>query len=90
MLECYRGDPHFIEPFYHRIARNQTRLTGVAGHWICAIRPRGITRGGQHIPILSCGAKKILRLSCPEHQEWYDLWVDAFENPRGFAGHRSV
>ena len=24
-----------------------------------------------------------------DHDEWCRLWIDAFENPRGFAGHRS-
>jgi len=24
-----------------------------------------------------------------DYQEWCCLWIDAFENPRGFVGHRS-
>ena len=85
MLECYRGDLILLSRFTpHRSQPN----TSDRCRWSLDLRyqPTGVHTGRTAHPDFIVRSREN-----PEsvHQTWCDLWVDAFENPRGYAGHRS-
>ncbi|MCG9134389.1 phytanoyl-CoA dioxygenase family protein [Candidatus Poribacteria bacterium] len=89
MLECYRGDVVLLSRFTpHRSEPN----TSDRCRWSLDLRYQttGHHTGRTAHPDFIVRSRKNPENVLSEHQAWCDLWVDAFENPRGFAGHRSV
>ena len=89
MLECYRGDIILLSRFTpHRSQPN----TSERCRWSLDLRyqPTGHHTGRTAHPDFVVRSRKNPDTVLKDHAEWSHLWVDAFENPRGYAGHRSV
>lgn len=88
MLECYRGDIVLLSRFTpHRSQPNNSDRC----RWSLDLR---FQTTGHHTG-RTAHPEFIVRSKKPEtvltnHEEWCHLWVDAFENPRGIAKHRSI
>ena len=81
---------HFIESFHNR--HRSEPNTSDRCRWSLDLRYQTT---GQHTgrtahPDFIVRSRENPETVLSEHQEWCDLWIDAFENPRGFAGHRSI
>lgn len=87
VLECYRGDLILLSRFTpHRSQPNVSdrcrwsldlRYQTTGHHTGRTAHPEFVVRSARDPGSVLC-----------DHGAWCDLWVDAFENPRGFAGHR--
>ena len=89
MLECHRGDVILLSRFTpHRSQPNKSDRC----RWSLDLRfqTTGHHTGRTAHPEFIVRSKKKPDTVLTDHQEWCDLWVDAFENPRGVAKHRSI
>ena len=87
-LECRKGDVVFMNKYTpHRSTPNQSELC----RWSLDLRYQTT---GHHTGRTAHPDFVVRSPSNPEsvmndYDEWCRLWIDAFENPRGFVGHRS-
>jgi hypothetical protein len=89
MLECHRGDVILLSRFTpHRSQPNKSDRC----RWSLDLRfqTTGHHTGRTAHPEFIVRSKKSPDTVLTDHQAWCDLWVDAFENPRGVAKHRSI
>ncbi len=88
MLECSLGDVILLSRFTpHRSMPNRSDRC----RWSLDLRYQTT---GQHTgrtahPDFIVRSRKYPETVLSTHAKWCHLWVDAFENPRGYAGHRS-
>lgn len=87
-LECEKGDIIFMTKYTpHRSTPN----TSDKCRWSLDLRYQttghhtGRTAHPDFVVRSPSNPESIMR----DYDEWCRLWIDAFENPRGFAGHRS-
>ncbi len=87
-LECFKGDVIFLSRFTpHRSSPNRSNKC----RWSLDLRYQttghhtGRTAHPEFVVRSQGGLQTVVR----DHEAWQRLWVDAFENPRGFAGHRT-
>ena len=88
MLECYRGDVILLSRFTpHRSEPN----TSDRCRWSLDLRYQttGHHTGRTAHPDFIVRSRKHPETVVTDHGAWCDMWVDAFENPRGYAGHRT-
>ncbi|NKB65685.1 MAG: mitomycin antibiotic biosynthesis protein [Candidatus Latescibacteria bacterium] len=88
MLECARGDLVFLSRFTpHRSEINDSERC----RWSLDLRyqPTGQHTGRTGHPEFIVRSPSQPDRVMADYQTWCNLWVDAFENPRGFVGHRS-
>lgn len=87
-LECYKGDVIFLSRFTpHRSTPNRSHKC----RWSLDLRYQTT---GHHTGRTAYPEFVVRSASRPEtvmrdYRRWRELWIDAFENPRGFAGHRT-
>lgn len=89
MLECHLGDVILLSRFTpHRSQPNKSDRC----RWSLDLRfqTTGHHTGRTAHPEFIVRSKKNPDTVLTDHQVWCDLWVDAFENPRGVAKHRSI
>lgn len=89
MLECYRGDIILLSRFTpHRSQPNKSDRC----RWSLDLRfqTTGHHTGRTAHPDFIVRSRKNPESVLTDHAEWCHLWVDAFENPRGVAKHRSI
>ena len=86
-LECQRGDVVLMSRFTpHRSTPNLTDEC----RWSLDLRyqPTGQHTGRTGHPDFIARSRRDPACKLSDYNEWCRLWVDAFENPRGFVGHR--
>ena len=86
-LECQRGDVVLMSRFTpHRSTPNLTDEC----RWSLDLRyqPTGQHTGRTGHPDFIVRSRRDPACELSDYNEWCRLWVDAFENPRGFVGHR--
>ena len=86
-LECQRGDVVLMSRFTpHRSTPNLTDEC----RWSLDLRyqPTGQHTGRTGHPDFIARSRRDPACELSDYNEWCRLWVDAFENPRGFVGHR--
>lgn len=87
-LECQKGDVIFMTKFTpHRSTPNQSDKC----RWSLDIRYQttGHHTGRTAHPDFVVRSAQSPASVMHDYDEWCRLWIDAFENPRGFVGHRS-
>ena len=87
MLECALGDVVFLSRFTpHRSEANRSDRC----RWSMDLRyqPTGHHTGRTGHPDFIVRSPSQPERVMADYQTWCQLWVDAFENPRGFVGHR--
>jgi len=87
-LECHKGDVIFMTKYTpHRSTPNNSDKC----RWSLDLRYQttGHHTGRTAHPDFVVRSPNDPASVMGDYQEWCRLWVDAFENPRGFAGHRS-
>ena len=86
-LECQRGDVVLMSRFTpHRSTPNLTDEC----RWSLDLRyqPTGQHTGRTGHPDFIARSRRDPACEMSDYEEWCRLWVDAFENPSGFVGHR--
>lgn len=88
-LECFKGDLVLMSRFTpHHSTPNRSKKC----RWSLDLRYQttghhtGRTAHPEFVVRSASNPARVMN----DYDEWVRLWVDAFENPRGFAGHRSV
>ena len=87
-LECFKGDVIFLSRFTpHRSTPNRSNKC----RWSLDLRYQttGHHTGRTAHPEFVVRSQVRLQTVMRDHEAWQRLWDDAFENPRGFAGHRT-
>ena len=87
-LACHKGDIVFMSRFTpHHSTANRTEKC----RWSLDLRyqPTGDHTGRTGHPDFVVRSPKNPDSVLKDHSEWCRRWIDAFENPRGFVGHRS-
>ena len=86
-LECERGDVVLMSRFTpHRSTPNLSAQC----RWSLDLRyqPTGQPTGRTGHPDFVARSRRNPNAELTDHEAWCRLWIDAFENPRGFVGHR--
>jgi phytanoyl-CoA hydroxylase len=86
---CNKGDVVLMSCFTpHRSTPNYSDLC----RWSLDLRyqPTGVHTGRTGHPDFVVRSHRDPASEMRDYDEWCRLWIDAFENPRGFVGHRST
>ena len=86
-LECKRGDVVLLSRFTpHRSTPNYSDQC----RWSLDLRyqPTGQHTGRTGHPAFVARSRRDPSSELTDYEEWYRLWIDAFENPRGVVAHR--
>ena len=86
-LECERGDVVLMNRFTPH--RSNSNLSDQC-RWSVDLRyqPTGQHTGRTGHPDFVARSRRNPAAELTDHEAWCRLWIDAFENPRGFVGHR--
>ncbi|MEM7028431.1 MAG: phytanoyl-CoA dioxygenase family protein [Chloroflexota bacterium] len=88
-LECYKGDLVLMSRF---TPHHSTPNLSDKCRWSLDLRYQttGHHTGRTAHPEFVVRSPSNPASVMDDYDQWCHLWIDAFENPRGFAGHRSV
>ncbi len=86
-LECERGDVVLMSRF---TPRRSTPNLSAQCRWSLDLRyqPTGQPTGRSGHPDFVARSRRNPHAELRDYETWCHLWIDAFENPRGFVGHR--